>query len=523
MKASFIIARPHQTLWLILATLFWVGLDRSITLLAQSPPERMTYQGFLVGSDGIPLANNAPKNYELEFQVFAEESGGVALWGEKQTATVDKGYFSVLLGEGTDLSGIPHGALSDLFKGALSSSRYISISANFGSVDLIQPRLRFLTSPYAFISKHSRTLVSDTGVELITASGSQLSFAGNLSAKTLTATNFTGNGAAITNINAANISSGAIAVDRIPSLNASKITAGAFSVDRIPDLNANKITAGTFGVDRIPGLDSSKITTGILDAARIPALDANKITTGTLDSARLNTDIARRNATNTFSTVTVDNILAAVGRPGQPAKGHAFVGDSDTGIFSEQGGHIDLFGDNSHLAEFSDDSRIRIFGIHAGTGTAIVMDSNSKLVKQSSSRRYKTNIVELKDDFARILKLEPKRYSRLESTNVTEVGYIAEDLHALGLTDLVYYDNERRPDSIHYAQITIYLNEVAKAQQREIAELRNSNNKQAEKLAQQDEDLKVLRSRFGELEGLVRRVLAGRDADPDREVAVKTR
>ena len=43
-----------------------------------------------------------PKNYDVIFKIYNHETAGAAgnlVWGEQQTVTVDKGYFSVLLGD----------------------------------------------------------------------------------------------------------------------------------------------------------------------------------------------------------------------------------------------------------------------------------------------------------------------------------------------------------------------------------------------------------------------------------------
>ncbi len=142
------------------------------------PPERMTYQGFLTGSDGVALGNTAPKAYDVLFRIFDAEQGGTLLWGEQQTVTVDKGYFSVLLGEGAAVTGIPNSGitLSSLFSGATASDRYVGFTVKgigTGGADVdILPRVRLMTSPYAFLA--GRALNADAASKLVQASGADL-------------------------------------------------------------------------------------------------------------------------------------------------------------------------------------------------------------------------------------------------------------------------------------------------------------------------------------------------------------
>ncbi len=76
----------------------------------------------------------------------------------------------------------------------------------------------------------------------------------------VTATYFDGVGSSLRQLNANEISSGTLNVNRIPNLPASKMTSGTLDVDRIPNLPASKMTSGTLDVDRIPNLPASKIT-----------------------------------------------------------------------------------------------------------------------------------------------------------------------------------------------------------------------------------------------------------------------
>jgi hypothetical protein len=64
------------------------------------PPNLMSYQGFLVDANGTALAPTTPVNYSVVFRIYSVSSAGTSLWTETQTVTVDKGNFSVVLGEG---------------------------------------------------------------------------------------------------------------------------------------------------------------------------------------------------------------------------------------------------------------------------------------------------------------------------------------------------------------------------------------------------------------------------------------
>jgi hypothetical protein len=129
--------------------LFGHGLT---VLAAASPPEFMTYQGYLADGDGDALGLGSPENYDVVFSIYKDQVGGNSLWSEQQTVTVDKGYFSVLLGEGGG------GNISPVFSGADASERYIQIGVkglnpgNLNEIVPILPRLKLVSSPYAYLA-----------------------------------------------------------------------------------------------------------------------------------------------------------------------------------------------------------------------------------------------------------------------------------------------------------------------------------------------------------------------------------
>ena len=91
-----------------------------------NPPEQMTYQGYLVDANGDPLGNLAPANYDAVFRIYDVKQGGASLWAEQQTVTVDKGYFSVMLGEGTGFGNEPGTDDGDFLSDAFSEFEWLS-------------------------------------------------------------------------------------------------------------------------------------------------------------------------------------------------------------------------------------------------------------------------------------------------------------------------------------------------------------------------------------------------------------
>ena len=154
--------RPFQA---VLCSLILAGLGLAPRALAQAtanPPERINYQGYLTDATGTALGATAPKNYDLVFRIYDASTGGTKLWVEQQTVTVDKGNFSVLLGEGVNIAE-PRPNLSTVFDSATASDRYLEITVKgiTAGVDAtLAPRLRLAPAPYAFLAAKATTAVT---------------------------------------------------------------------------------------------------------------------------------------------------------------------------------------------------------------------------------------------------------------------------------------------------------------------------------------------------------------------------
>ena len=169
---------------ILVASAIALGLTGLAHAADASPPERMTYQGYLVDSADppVPLGNTAPVNYDVVFRIYNVKQDGNTeniLWAEQQTVTVDNGYFSALLGEGSVVnSSEPHDPLSAVFVGSDAPDRFLGITVKgLGGGDVeIAPRLRLVTSPFTFLAAHAghADKIVGSGGDVLTTDGGNI-------------------------------------------------------------------------------------------------------------------------------------------------------------------------------------------------------------------------------------------------------------------------------------------------------------------------------------------------------------
>jgi microcystin-dependent protein len=260
MNITPLLRNPTRVIPILLLALagFWAA-PRALGQANANPPERMSYQGFLADGNGDPLGNTntGPKNYDVIFRIMGDQSAGPTNWTEQQTVTVDRGNFSVLLGEGTPVGTEPHPALSSLFATNTASDRFVEMTVKGigagGDNVTILPRLRLITSPYAFLSKsavNAANLVNPSGTALVTSSGGNVIISGPVSA-----TSFSGIGTDLTAINASLISTGTLANARLnqsPTVTGT-MTAAAFSGSgtALTALNGTNINNSTIELGKL--------------------------------------------------------------------------------------------------------------------------------------------------------------------------------------------------------------------------------------------------------------------------------
>ena len=144
------------------------------------------------------------------------------------------------------------------------------------------------------------------------------------------------------------------------------------------------------------------------------------------------------------------------------------------------GGNLDVGGLMNVFGQLSIFDRFRYHnppGSGVSSSNVYLNPNNGLMARMTSSRRYKRNIVDWSADPEAVLALQPRTW---QASNPLEgddpeawfVGFVAEEVHELGLTELVQYDEDGRPDALHYATFSVAQQAVLRKHEEEIADLR---------------------------------------------------
>jgi hypothetical protein len=143
-------------------------------LLAQATPTLMSYQGRVTDAGGVLIGNTAPVNRTVSFRLYSASSGGTTLYAETQAVTISGGEFSVLIGNGTGISGspgpsspatTPYKTLSDIVNSGSYASLYLGITVDDGTAAVdaeISPRQQMVSGAFALRAKVAESVVGSS-------------------------------------------------------------------------------------------------------------------------------------------------------------------------------------------------------------------------------------------------------------------------------------------------------------------------------------------------------------------------
>ncbi|OGC12372.1 hypothetical protein A3K48_07970 [candidate division WOR-1 bacterium RIFOXYA12_FULL_52_29] len=138
---------------------------------------------------------------------------------------------------------------------------------------------------------------------------------------------------------------------------------------------------------------------------------------------------------------------------------------------------LHVWGSTEAIALYTD-GRVKMVNLApAGAGTTLVITSTGEVVPQSSSRRYKKEIVDYQVDSAKFNSLRPVRFKWNDvsaTPNQPDFGLIAEEVVEV-YPELVALNNNGLPESVAYDKIGVILIKAVQEKNREIALLKNEN------------------------------------------------
>jgi microcystin-dependent protein len=275
-------------------------------------PTLMSYQGRVTDAAGVLIGNTTPVNRSVTFRLYTASTGGNAIWAEVQTATISGGEFSVLVGNGTGLSGFPgpsapavqpYKTLSDIINTATTSSLYLGLTVDDGNsstVDSeISPRQQIVGAAFSMRSRVAETVASAS------VTSSMIS-----------------DGAVTTNT----ILAGAVNNSKIAdlSVNTAKLADATITTAKIADANVTtaKLVNGSVTTDKI--LDGAVTTADLANGS----VNSDKIADNTINSIDIG-DGQVQNADLAGSSVDLGKLVAAVQQAlNPPGTIMAYAGDT---------------------------------------------------------------------------------------------------------------------------------------------------------------------------------------------------
>lgn len=179
---------------------------------------------------------------------------------------------------------------------------------------------------------------------------------------------------------------------------------------------------------------------------------------------------AKLNASNTFTGFLRANGMTAVSGS-YALGGDAYMYSWGGGIEGSVRAGIRFDGPNRRLYFYTADVNrggidangyftvAGIYNLTSGSSANVNVDGSGTLARATSSERYKRYVRDYEDGTPKLKRLRAVLYKSIfeRDGDVDFAGFIAEEVHAAGLTEFVVYDALDRPDALHYGAFTALL------------------------------------------------------------------
>ena len=374
----------------------------------------------------------------------------------------------------TNISGINQ-VTATTFSGTATTANNVSITATGTNAD------------YRVLFGQTTTNTSDTSVPVLKESNGAFTY--NPSTNTLTALNitagtgFSGNGSGLFNLNATNVSSGILAIDRGGTNGSSTPTAGAIAYGGGTSYRFS--AAGTSGQVLLSG------GTGAPTWANQSTLSVgNASTLDSLDS----TQFLRSDTADSFSgaltgsgTISVTGTQIECGR----TSGSVAMTTNDGGgnanlCFNHKNRTPDVTGSSYRIETAVDSATANMyFELSSSTTSGVQVTLNNGMtlnttgltvsgtVTANSDIRLKTNILDYENCLDKVLNLRPVTFNRtdLEDTEKVHLGLIAQEVEEV-IPEVVGENSANGYKSVAYGNIVPALIGAIQEQQKMIEELR---------------------------------------------------
>jgi len=222
----------------------------------------------------------------------------------------------------------------------------------------------------------------------------------------------------------------------------------------------NALSLGTIATQSAA---SVAITGGSIEGTAIGAVNASTVTATTITGTSVAVAASLNGTSTQFSSRNLSNGASAITR-------FSIGNDSDAADFSISlngsgnsggaGARSVLINSNGGPLTLSCSGVLfspNVYAQTSGTAANVAVDAGGQIRRSTSSLRYKTDVQDYTRGLQAVLNLRPVTYLSKSGEGGRFAGFIAEEVHAAGLVEFVSYDNEGRPDALHYPHMVALL------------------------------------------------------------------